>query len=108
MARHQVPPLTAVEREDHRLRAIEARKQRARMLGGVREGRVDPAGVLMRRDRVAMRTRTADLLAAVPGMGRARVPGVMRALRIAPDRRLGGLGCRQRDRLVSWLASRED
>ena len=72
MARHQVPPLTAVEREDHRLRAIEARKQRARMLGGVRDGRVDPRGVLMRRDRVAMRTRVEALLRAMPGVGPAR------------------------------------
>lgn len=108
MASGKVPPLTAAEIEDHRLRAMAARHERAQMLDGVRRGRVDPAGVLMRRDRVALRTRTADLLAAVPGMGRARVPGVMRALRIAPDRRIGGLGCRQRDRLVSWLASRED
>lgn len=107
MARHQVPPLTAVEREDHRLRAIEARKQRARMLGGVREGRVDPRGVLMRRDRVATRTRVEALMRALPGVGPARAEAAMRDLGISPHRRVGGLGPRQRERLIAWLASRE-
>lgn len=107
MARHQVPPLTAAEREDHRLRAIEARKQRARMLGGVREGRVDPRGVLMRRDRVATRTRVEALMRALPGVGPARAEAAMRDLGISPHRRVGGLGPRQRERLIAWLASRE-
>lgn len=108
MARNPVPPLTAVEREDHRLRAIEARKQRARMLGGVREGRVDPRGVLMRRDRVATRTRVAALLRAMPGVGPARAQAAMHELGISPRRRVGGLGPRQRERLGAWIASRED
>lgn len=107
MARHQVPPLTAVEREDHRLRAIEARRERARMLGGVREWRVDPRGVLMRRDRVARRTRVEALLRAVPGVGPARAQATMRALGISPRRRVGGLGPRQRERLGAWIAARE-
>lgn len=107
MARHQVPPLTAAEIEDHRLRAIEARKQRARMLDGVREGRVDPRGVLMRRDRVAMRTRVEALMRALPGVGPARAEAAMRDIGISKHRRVGGLGPRQRERLIAWLASRE-
>lgn len=107
MASVKVPPLTAAEIEDHRLRAIEARKQRARMLGGVREGRVDPRGVLMRRDRVATRTRVEALMRALPGVGPARAEAAMRDLGISPHRRVGGLGPRQRERLVAWLASRE-
>lgn len=105
--RNPVPQLTAAEREDHRLRAIEARKQRARMLGGVREGRVDPRGVLMRRDRVAMRTRVEALMRALPGVGPARAEAAMRDLGISPRRRVGGLGPRQRERLGAWIASRE-
>lgn len=105
--RNQLPPLTAAEREDHRLRAIEARKQRARMLGGVREGRVDPRGVLMRRDRVVTRTRVEALMRALPGVGPARAEAAMRDLGISTHRRVGGLGPRQRERLIAWLASRE-
>lgn len=105
--RNQLPQLTAAEREDHRLRAIEARRERARMLGGVREGRVDPRGVLMRRDRVATRTRVEALMRALPGVGPARAEAAMRDLGISPRRRVGGLGPRQRERLIAWLASRE-
>lgn len=107
MARHQVPPLTAAERERNRRAAIEARKERARMLGGVREGRVDPRGVLMRRDRVATRTRVEALLRAMPGVGPARAQAAMRELGISQRRRVGGLGPRQRERLGAWIASRE-
>lgn len=107
MARNPVPPLTAAERERNRRAAIEARKERARMLGGVREGRVDPQGVLMRRDRVARRTRVEALLRAMPGVGPARAQAAMHELGISPRRRVGGLGPRQRERLGAWIASRE-
>lgn len=107
MARNQLPQLTAEQRERNRRAAIEARRERARMLGGVREGRVDPRGVLMRRDRVAMRTRVEALMRALPGVGPARAEAAMRELGISPHRRVGGLGPRQRERLVAWLASRE-
>lgn len=102
-----LPQLTAEQRERNRRAAIEARKQRARMLGGVREGRVDPRGVLMRRDRVATRTRVEALLRAMPGVGPARAEAAMRDLGISPQRRVGGLGPRQRARLGAWIASRE-
>lgn len=105
--RNQLPRLTAEQRERNRRAAIEARKQRARMLGGVREGRVDPRGVLMRRDRVAMRTRVEALMRALPGVGPARAEAAMRDLGISTRRRVGGLGPRQRERLIAWLASRE-
>lgn len=105
--RNQLPQLTAEQRERNRRAAIEARKQRARMLGGVREGRVDPRGVLMRRDRVATRTRVEALMRALPGVGPARAEAAMRDLGISQHRRIGGLGPRQRERLIAWLASRE-
>lgn len=107
MARNPVPELTAEQRERNRASAIEARRERARMLGGVREGRVDPRGVLMRRDRVAMRTRVEALLRAMPGVGPARAEAAMRELGISPRRRVGGLGPMQRERLIAWIASRE-
>lgn len=105
--RNQLPQLTAEQRERNRHAAIEARRERARMLGGVREGRVDPRGVLMRRDRVATRTRVEALMRALPGVGPARAEAAMRDLGISPQRRVGGLGPRQRERLIAWLASME-
>lgn len=105
--RNPLPQLTAEQRERNRRAAIEARRERARMLGGVREGRVDPRGVLMRRDRVATRTRVEALMRALPGVGPARAEAAMRDLGISPHRRVGGLGQRQRERLIAWLASRE-
>lgn len=107
MARNPLPQLTAEQREHNRMSAIEARKERARMLSGVRDGRVDPQGVLMRRDRVARRTRVEALMKAVPGVGPSRAEAAMRELGISPRRRVGGLGPRQRERLGAWLAARK-
>lgn len=102
----KVPPLTAEQRARNLASAMEARQARARMLDGVRDGSVDPAGVLVRRDRVARRTRVEALLRALPGVGPARARAAMRALGISPSRRVGGLGPRQRERLLAWVASR--
>ncbi|WIB66132.1 guanylate kinase [Curtobacterium sp. MCBD17_035] len=50
--------------------------------------------------------RVRDLLTSLPGIGPARAESVMATLRIAPTKRLGGLGTRQRGELADWLASR--
>ncbi|MCU1515218.1 MAG: guanylate kinase, partial [Microbacteriaceae bacterium] len=51
--------------------------------------------------------RVRELLSSVPGLGPTRVARVMSQLGIADSKRVGGLGLRQRDRLVQWLSIRE-
>ncbi|MFZ7088646.1 guanylate kinase [Curtobacterium sp. RRHDQ10] len=50
--------------------------------------------------------RVRDLLTSIPGIGPARAEAVMAALRIAPSKRLGGLGSRQRGELADWFVAR--
>jgi len=50
--------------------------------------------------------RVRDLLVSLPGIGPARAESIMGTLRIAPSKRLGGLGSRQRTALADWLAAR--
>ena len=50
--------------------------------------------------------RVRDLLTSLPGIGPARADAVMGELRIAPSKRLGGIGTRQRAALADWLAAR--
>ncbi|MGN6407216.1 MAG: guanylate kinase [Curtobacterium sp.] len=50
--------------------------------------------------------RVRDLLTSLPGIGPARAESIMGDLRIAPSKRLGGLGTRQRSELADWLAAR--
>lgn len=51
--------------------------------------------------------RVPDLLGTLRGLGPARVAEVLERLQIAPVKRLGGLGHRQRARLREWLRARE-
>lgn len=50
--------------------------------------------------------RVRDLLLSIPGLGPTRVGKVMDELAIADSKRVGGLGTRQRVRLVAWLRER--
>lgn len=51
--------------------------------------------------------RVRELLGSIPGLGPTRVESAMRQLEIAPSKRVGGLGERQRERLAGWLRRRE-
>jgi len=51
--------------------------------------------------------RVTELLGALRGLGPARVADVLERLRIAPVKRVGGLGRQQRSRLREWLRERE-
>ncbi|OIH93528.1 guanylate kinase [Curtobacterium sp. MCBA15_001] len=50
--------------------------------------------------------RVRDLLTSLNGIGPARAESIMGTLRIAPSKRLGGLGSRQRGALSDWLVTR--
>lgn len=51
--------------------------------------------------------RVRELLTSIPTLGPLRAAKAMRSLGIAESKRVGGLGIRQRERLVDWLAIRE-
>jgi guanylate kinase len=52
--------------------------------------------------------RVRELLTSVPGLGPTRVGRIMAQLDIADSKRVGGLGVRQRRRLLDWLVTREN
>jgi len=51
--------------------------------------------------------RVRELLTSVPSLGPTRAARVMAQLGIADSKRVGGLGVRQRARLLDWLVARE-
>lgn len=102
-----VPPAASAE---DAARALEAARRmralRSAELDAVRAGRVGCAEVLehARADpRGIGRIRVTTLLGAFPHVGRARARRIMEQVPIAENRRLAGLGVRQRRRLVEML-----
>jgi len=51
----------------------------------------------------AKRIRIRSLIGSLPGIGPARTERIMREVGIAPNRRVGGLGTKKREALLSLL-----
>lgn len=98
-----VPPLSRDARMAALVLAGEARSRRARALGDVKAGRLDPRELLASDDPVIRRTRARAFVESWPGFGRAKAARVLAAARVADGRRLGGLGRRQREALASMM-----
>lgn len=100
------PALDDESRSRGRDRALQARRERAAIKRGLREGVVDVAEVLSRReeDPAVGRMRVIDLVESMPGLGPVRAANVIESCAIAPSRRLRGLGDRQASALVRALA----
>lgn len=52
--------------------------------------------------------RVRELLTSIPTLGPTRAAKAMHELGIAESKRVGGLGVRQRRKLIGWLANREN
>lgn len=97
------PALTAEQRSAALAKAGEVRRARSELLASVRDGRQTIPSVLDRAedDEVIRRTRVAQLIKAVPGVGSVRAAAVLREAGIDEGRRVGGLGDRQRRALAA-------
>jgi ribosomal protein S13 len=82
-----------------------ARHGRA-LLAELKAGTVTLADVLGRDDDLARKTKVAQVVRALPGVGQARAAAALENARIPPDRRVGGLGARQREQLLAEFAGR--
>ncbi|ROP66307.1 MULTISPECIES: guanylate kinase [unclassified Curtobacterium] len=109
---HRNPP--EVDRAAAARAAVAARRARAAVKAAVASGErsaLDVARAAWDEDATAETAaerslRVRDLLTSLSGIGPARAETIMGTLRIAPSKRLGGLGSRQRAALAEWLAAR--
>ncbi|MFC5724242.1 integration host factor, actinobacterial type [Streptomyces gamaensis] len=101
-----LPSMTPEQRTAALKKAAEARQARTALLNSVRAGKTKLSEVLTKAktDPVAAKTKVSQLLRAIPGLGPAKVSALMEQVGIDPDRRVGGLGDRQRQELVNAVA----
>jgi len=99
-----LPQLSAEQRQINLERAAQVRQARAEIRAQLKSGKLSPTEVLMRTgDPTIMRMKVSVLLESVPGYGKARATKLMEELGIASNRRIQGLGARQRDDLIKAL-----
>jgi hypothetical protein len=99
-----LPTLSPQQRQVALEKAREARAARSTLLADLKAGTITLANVLGRDDDLARRTKVAQVLRALPGVGPARASAVMERAGIMPGRRVGGLGARQREHLLAEFA----
>jgi len=87
-------------------KAREARTARSALLAELKAGTVTLADVLGRDDDLARKTKVAQVVRALPGVGQARAAAIMERAGIPPERRVGGLGARQREQLLAEIADK--
>lgn len=96
-----VPDLDPDQRRAARAKALEARRIRAELKQMLKTGEVTLGQVLDRAEAapVVARMRVSDLIGAMPSYGQVRTDRLMEELGIADNRRVQGLGSRQRKAL---------
>jgi hypothetical protein len=97
------PKLTDEQRRAALVKAAAARRTRAEVKELLRTGSLSLAEVLERADSddVVAGIKVNSLLVAVPGMGKIKAKRLMEEYGIAENRRIRGLGTRQRATLLS-------
>lgn len=100
-----LPTLTPEQRAEALAKAAEARKARTALLASIKSGETTFGEVLKRAkdDKTVGKTKVAQLLKAVPGLGAVKVAKLLEETGIDADRRAAGLGDRQRQALLDAI-----
>lgn len=95
------PKLTPEARRDALEKAARARRERALVKERLRSGELTFADVLelADRDELLGGTKVKAVLTSLPGLGKVKSHRLMEQLGIAENRRLRGLGAKQREAL---------
>lgn len=102
------PSLTPEQRRAALDKAAAARRQRAEVKEKLKAGGLDLREVLEMgdRDEVIGKLKTVTVLESLPGLGKVRARRVMEELEISENRRLRGLGSKQREALLKKFDDR--
>ncbi len=94
--------------DEQRAAALEkakiARVARKELREKIKNGEVSIEEVLNSDDPIAARMKVSALIESLPGYGKAKATKIMDELGISPNRRVKGLGERQRENLLAVLS----
>lgn len=102
-----VPVLTAEEKQRALEKAQWMRSERARLRRELKQGNLTLPDVLGEdNSEVIQKMRVSYLLQSLPGVGKVTCDDVMQRVGIHANRRVRGLGVRQRGQLLQWFSAR--
>lgn len=97
-----VPHLTTEQRREYQKRAVDMRKRRAALKLLIANGAITAQEALDAEP--ARKMRVYEFLLAFRGVGPSRAYKIMERVKVSPNRRVMGLGCRQRAAIVKELS----
>ena len=100
-----LPQLSNEQRQEALAKALQARQERSAVLKALKSG--DVAIDVAIDDPVIQRVKVCKFIAACPGYGKAKATQLMVTISIAENRRVGGLGTRQKSELLEALCGGE-
>lgn len=102
-----LPEVTEEQRTEALAKAAAARRQRAEMKELLRTGSLTLAEVFEKAetDDIVAGTKIVAILQSMPGLGKIGTKRLLEALDIADNRRVRGLGSRQRESLLEHFAA---
>lgn len=101
-----VPILTAEQRRESLAKGLQIRSRRASYRAALKDGSMNPRRIFELADggdSAVLNMRVRALVSAMPGYGKKRTALLMHRLCISENRRVGGLGNRQREALLAAL-----
>ena len=103
---HNLPPMSDEQRAQALQKAAAARRQRAEIKALLKTGSLTLAEVFERAetDDIVAGTKVYPLLASMPRMGKIKATRLMEELGIPDNRKIRGLGSRQRENLLDSFA----
>lgn len=102
MANNNVPVLTPEQQLAASQKAILLRRRRSEIRQQLQHETLTLEKLLSLDEEAVRHMRVSYLFGSLPGIGKAKTQLFMKAFGIAPNRRIGGLGKRQRDALIDW------
>ena len=95
-----LPKMTDEQRAAALEKAKEARAKRAKLKADIKAGKVSLKKVLNSKDEIVKKTKVQQILVSLPGVGKVSAQKAMEEIGIAENRRVGGLGTAQKEKLL--------
>lgn len=101
-----VPQITDEQRKAALEKAKIARQKRADTRKMLKEGTISIEEVLNTTDEALLRMKVTSLIEGLPGYGKRKAEVLMKQLSISPNRRIKGLGSRQKEAIIKCLENK--
>jgi guanylate kinase len=98
----KIPKLTDAQRLAALEIAKQARAERAQVRRDFAARKITLEEILSSENESVKRIRVCLLITAIPGVGEKKARRILEEFKIAPNRRVGGLGCLQQKKLIDW------